>query len=186
MSCKCININNEFGKINKDDEIYYYPEKPTLTIGKKWSDGNLVTYPVSYIYNGGIVINGKWYKGIKVKEPDVPRGYMLKSIGIGLQLNAQPPIATSLLIKVKSELGQQLMTSFTYEERQEMIHEIEENVGIGKLNTMNWNKLSDEDLANLHLFATVKCGLQSDMSLLGADKEINGITKSMEDQILKG
>lgn len=56
-----------------------------------------VTYPVSYRYNGGIVVDGKWYEGYEVPKPDVPEGWELVNIGVGLQLNAQPPFATMLL-----------------------------------------------------------------------------------------
>lgn len=42
----------------------------------------------------------KWYEGVEVPLPDVPKGYELKSIGIGLQLNAIPPYATYYLEKV--------------------------------------------------------------------------------------
>ena len=68
-----------------------------LDIGEKWCDSFLVTYPVSYKYNGGIVIEGKWYEGFKVAKPKVPKGFKLHSIGCGLQLNAQPPYATAYL-----------------------------------------------------------------------------------------
>lgn len=76
-----------------------YP-KPKLKKGKKWSDGHLVEYPVSCRYNGGIVIDKKWYEGVEVPDPDVPEGYELIDICIGLQLNAVPPTATKLLRKV--------------------------------------------------------------------------------------
>lgn len=56
-----------------------------------------VTYPVSYTYNGGIIIDGEWYKGYKVDPPIIPEGYELLNIGVGLQLNARPPLATGLL-----------------------------------------------------------------------------------------
>lgn len=69
-----------------------------------------VTFPVSYRYNGGIVLtpkgrmsfddpDAKWYAGFTVPEPIVPEGYELVSIGVGLQLNARPPYATMLLRK---------------------------------------------------------------------------------------
>jgi hypothetical protein len=87
---------------------------------------------------------------------------------------------------INSELGQQLINPLTSEERKEMIYEIEDSMKVGTLKSMDWNKLNDEDLVNLHLFATVKCGIHQDMSLLGEDKEIHRITKNMEDQILKG
>ena len=73
-----------------------------LTKGEKRLDGNLVTYPVSYRYNGGIIVDGKHYSGFDVVAPTVPEGYKLVNIGVGLQLNAQPPYATRLLKKVQA------------------------------------------------------------------------------------
>jgi len=73
--------------------------KPTLTIGEKWSDGYLVTYPVSCRYNGGIVIDDKHYEGFTVPAPKIPKGYYTMGIGCGLQLNARPPYATSLILR---------------------------------------------------------------------------------------
>jgi hypothetical protein len=54
-------------------------------------------YAVSYEYNGGIVIADKWYKGYEVPPPYLPVGYKLVGIGVGLQLNARPPLATARL-----------------------------------------------------------------------------------------
>ena len=73
-----------------------------LTKGEKRLDGNLVTYPVSYRYNGGIIVDGKHYSGFDVVAPTVPEGYKLVNIGVGLQLDAQPPYATRLLKKVQA------------------------------------------------------------------------------------
>lgn len=77
-----------------------------LTYKEKWCDSCLVTFPVSYEYNGGIVLDkdgcmtfdeGTWYKGYKVPSPKVPKGFKLRSIACGLQLNAHPPYATMYL-----------------------------------------------------------------------------------------
>ena len=68
-----------------------------LTIGEKWCNSFLVTYPVSYTYNGGTIIDNDWYNGYSVAKPKVPKGYKLTSISCGLQLNCYPPFATSLL-----------------------------------------------------------------------------------------
>jgi hypothetical protein len=68
-----------------------------LTVAEKWCKSCLVTYPVSYEYNGGMDIDGKWYKGYQVAKPKVPKGFKLYSIGCGLQLNAHPPYATAYL-----------------------------------------------------------------------------------------
>ena len=79
-----------------DKKLYKCP-RPTLTMGEKWCDSRLVTYPVSYEYNGGIVLDDEWYDGFEVPSPIVPAGFELVGIGIGLQLNAQPPYATAYL-----------------------------------------------------------------------------------------
>ena len=59
-----------------------------------------VTYRVSYEYNGGIVIEGEWYNGFEVPPPLLASGYKLVGIGVGLQLNARPPLATARLVKI--------------------------------------------------------------------------------------
>ena len=77
-----------------------------LTKTEKWLDSHLVVYPVSYKYNGGIVLdkkghvcfkNGKWYAGFKVPKPIAPKGFKLVDIGVGLNLNAYPPMKTAYL-----------------------------------------------------------------------------------------
>lgn len=73
--------------------------KPILRHHKKHGKGVLVTYPVSYVYNGSFEYDGDWYQGFEVPKPDVPEGYELMGIGILLELNCMPPIATELLIK---------------------------------------------------------------------------------------
>jgi len=91
-------------------EPYFRMARPTITVnakgkpdkhcrGEKWCDSWLVTYPTSYDYNGGIIINGKLYQGFIIAPPKVPKGYKLTGIGCGLQLNAYPPYATSYLKK---------------------------------------------------------------------------------------
>jgi len=73
--------------------------KPVPEIGEKWCNSYLVTYPVSYRYNGGIVVNGKWHEGYLVPRPHVPKGYMLTGIGCGFQMNARPPQATCMIVR---------------------------------------------------------------------------------------
>jgi len=73
-----------------------------LTKGEKWCDNHLVTYPVSYRYNGGIVIDDTWYEGYEVAKPTVPEGFKLVGIGCGLQLNASPPFATAYLKPIEA------------------------------------------------------------------------------------
>jgi len=62
-----------------------------------------VKYPVSYYYNGGTIIDHKWYSGYVVEAPFVPDTHELVSMGIGLQLNAHPPYATMLLRPKKED-----------------------------------------------------------------------------------
>ena len=76
---------------------------PKLNVGEKWCDSYLVTYPVSYTYNGGIIVDGKVYSGFTVPAPKVPKGFKLKGIGCGLQLNAKPPYATAYLEPVNGQ-----------------------------------------------------------------------------------
>ena len=61
----------------------------------------IVRFPVSYTYNGGIIVNDKWYKGYDVPSPLIPEGYELVSMAMALQLNAHPPYATMYLKKVE-------------------------------------------------------------------------------------
>lgn len=72
-------------------------KKCYLNITEKWGKSFLVTYPVSYTYNGGTIIDNEWYNGYQVAKPSIPKGFKLTSIHCGLQLNAHPPYATSLL-----------------------------------------------------------------------------------------
>lgn len=83
-----------------------YKEMPKaeLKITRKFKDGSYeVTYPVSYRYNGGIIIGDNWYKGYHVPKPDIPEGFELVNIGVGLQLNARPPYATMLVMPIKKQ-----------------------------------------------------------------------------------
>lgn len=71
--------------------------RPMLHVTEKWCNSYLVTYSVSYRYNGGITIGNKWYEGYKVPPPKVPKGFKLTGIACGLQLNARPPYATAYI-----------------------------------------------------------------------------------------
>ena len=62
-----------------------------------------VTYSVSQIYNGGIVIDDEWYDGYSVPAPLMNPDCAIISIAVGLQLNAHPPYATCLMVP-KAEL----------------------------------------------------------------------------------
>jgi hypothetical protein len=83
--------------------MYKRIPRPKLNIGERWCDSFLVTYPVSYRYNGGITVGNRWYEGYTVPSPKVPKGFKLTSIGRGLQLNARPPCATSYLEPIDSD-----------------------------------------------------------------------------------
>lgn len=61
------------------------------------SKGYEVAFPVSYRYNGGIIVDDEWYEGFDVPKPDIPKGWHLCTLGVGLQLNARPPYATMYL-----------------------------------------------------------------------------------------
>ena len=60
-----------------------------------------VQYPVSYEYNGGIQLEDGWFNGFQVDAPIVPDGYELVGIGVGLEFNAHPPLATMVMRKKK-------------------------------------------------------------------------------------
>lgn len=82
----------------KRRHIKHYLIKSPVIKGK---EGDEVKYPVSYNYNGGIVIENRWYDGFIVGQPLLPKGLELQSIGVGLQLNATPPLATAILVRKK-------------------------------------------------------------------------------------
>jgi hypothetical protein len=85
-------MSNEIKKYMKIDVC-------KLKVSQKWSYSFLVTFPVSYEYNGGFVDEntGKFYSGYAVVNPKIPEGFKLTSIGCGLQLNVYPPYATYYL-----------------------------------------------------------------------------------------
>ena len=93
-----------------DGEPWFRMARPSIGIDRKgkpfrfhdpekWGNSWLVKYPTGTRYNGGIIINDKWYQGFRISAPKLPKGYKLVSIGVGLQLNARPPYATQLLKK---------------------------------------------------------------------------------------
>lgn len=59
-----------------------------------------VQFAVSYYYNGGIIIDDDWYPGVHVPGPILNPGWKLRSIGVGSQLNALPPLSTMFLERV--------------------------------------------------------------------------------------
>lgn len=84
--------------MSKENPWFAYPATD-LTSKAKPNKKVTVTYAVSYSYNGGIVENGEWFAGYDVPPPIVPEGYELRSLGMGLELNAHPPRATALLVQ---------------------------------------------------------------------------------------
>jgi hypothetical protein len=80
------------------DKMYSWPEKTILPAKQ-----GVVKFPVTYRYNGGTIVKGKWYEGVLVNKPAVPAGYELVTMGIGLQLNSFPPEATMFLRKKEVE-----------------------------------------------------------------------------------
>lgn len=80
------------------ENVWYHVKGTDLTTKAKPGRKVEVTYAVSYDYNGGTVIDGKWYVGYEVDPPIVPKGYVLKSLGVGLECNCRPPRATAVLM----------------------------------------------------------------------------------------
>jgi hypothetical protein len=87
----------------------HYPATDLRGVEKKRNgqllDSVEVYYAVSCRYNGGYTRDGddEWYTGFEVPPPILPEGYKLKSLGVGLQLNARPPYATALMVRIKDE-----------------------------------------------------------------------------------
>ncbi len=76
---------------------YFKVKAPQLERRERWLKRHLVVYPVSYTYNGGIIVDGDWYEGFEVDPPIVPEGFELVDIGVGLDMNNKPPLATNYL-----------------------------------------------------------------------------------------
>lgn len=70
---------------------YFKCEAPDYTHKAKPGKRIKVDLPISVSYNGGTVIDGKWYAGYEVPKPIVPDGYELVSSYSGAQYNAHPP-----------------------------------------------------------------------------------------------
>lgn len=58
-----------------------------------------VSIPCSISYNGGTVIDDKWYSGYDVAPPIVPDGYELVDLLCGYELNAHPPLQAMIMRK---------------------------------------------------------------------------------------
>lgn len=84
------------------DPWFRYPA-PDLRGRESPNGDTIVRYPVGISYNGGTVVNGKWYAGYEVPDPIVPAGYKLADHGVGLELNSHPPMATMILRKVTAK-----------------------------------------------------------------------------------
>lgn len=85
---------------SSDPEYFQCPapdlRKTKFPKGKKSVE---VQFSVSYRYNGGTIVDDKWYRGFFVPPPILPEGCKLVGLGVGYQLNAHPPYATQLLVK---------------------------------------------------------------------------------------
>jgi hypothetical protein len=57
----------------------------------------MVKVPVSYTYNGGVLVDGAWYAGFDVGPPVVPATHELVDMACGLDLNHRPPCAAMIL-----------------------------------------------------------------------------------------
>ena len=90
----------------------YKNEPCRIWLGENWLDGKLIHYTVSYDYNGGMVVDDKWYQGYKVPSPIIPKGYALVSIGVGLQMNAKPPFATAYLKPLENQSRSHIKADF--------------------------------------------------------------------------
>lgn len=60
-----------------------------------------VRYAVSYTYNGGTVVDGKWYQGYIVPPPILREGTKLEPVTCGLDLNSHPPRKVARLVYVE-------------------------------------------------------------------------------------
>lgn len=56
-----------------------------------------VSIPVSYAYNGGVLVHGCVFAGYEVEPPILPEGCELVDMAVGLNLNVAPPKATKVL-----------------------------------------------------------------------------------------
>jgi hypothetical protein len=86
---------------NSKDTEYFQCPRPVIEPLKPGKNSREITFPVSYTYNGGMVKDDKWYKGYHVPAPVVPEDCEIVSLGVGLQMNAQPPFCTMLLRRKK-------------------------------------------------------------------------------------
>lgn len=59
-----------------------------------------VSYPVSYAYNGGTIIAGKFYAGYEIPPPVIPAGFKVVELYMALQHNAHPPLKTVKLVRI--------------------------------------------------------------------------------------
>lgn len=89
----------------RDGEPWFRIARPVIRLGDKRRRKDKrgegwVQYRTGYRYNGGTIVNDTWVKGFLIAEPRLPRGFRLRCIGVLLQLNNHPPIATSYLERI--------------------------------------------------------------------------------------
>jgi len=88
--------------ISHEEDEWLVLKSPHLTMpnrGEKWGKGKLIGVPSTTRYNGGITINDKWYKGIKVLPYTVEKGFRVTSI-YACNSNARPSENTFLIEKI--------------------------------------------------------------------------------------
>jgi hypothetical protein len=107
LANELVKLAREFVSTNEKKKLKRLPRPKLIPASSadrakaKRGEAHEVVFPVSYEYNGGITIDGKWHNGYQVPRPVVPAGWRLIGIGVGLQLNAQPPFATMRLEPTK-------------------------------------------------------------------------------------
>jgi hypothetical protein len=84
------------------EPVYFQCSRPEIQPLYYGENSRQISFPVSYTYNGGIVIGDKWYKGFHVPAPIIPSDCELNTLGIGLCLMSQPPMCTVLLKRKRS------------------------------------------------------------------------------------
>ncbi len=88
-------------KLPPNELLFEIPQE-TINVPKSLPKlGKLVTFAVSYVYSGGITVDGQWYAGYHCPAPTVPSGYKLVDVGFGLELNSRPPRATARLMRAE-------------------------------------------------------------------------------------
>jgi hypothetical protein len=70
-------------------------------VGVKWGKGRLIHYRVTSDFNGLASYGGELVRKIEMPDLVVPPGYVVRGIGIALELNRIPFEATALVLEEK-------------------------------------------------------------------------------------